>query len=224
MLSQLWQRFAWRDRDARMRAFADTEAFGARDLARAAAQVQDPWVRRQLVLHAKDEVRHASLLHEQAAPPEAVPLGAALAGATPPPADGVDIDTLGEIGFVAFVHDAELRAVAEFQQHQAHLGADGAVFASILKDEQRHVAWTAHQLDKWRAAGRGAEVDAALRKVRRGRLLALWVRVARRFSAFTSGVLLTGVFFVLLAPLAPWFRRGPGGWRPAGPAGVGPEY
>lgn len=198
----------WRKPDDRLREFAETEAFGARDLTRAAEQVEDPWIRRQLILHAQDEVRHARLLDEDAGRPEAVGLGAAMLGEAPQ-TEGVDIEELGELGFLAFVHLSEKKAVEEFQLHREALGDRGEVFESILKDEKRHVAWTGHALDKFTQAGRGAEVDEALKGVARQRWIGMWLAFARRLSWVISSVMLTLMYFLLLAP----FALMAGAWR-----------
>lgn len=205
----------WRNKDERLRSFAETEAFGARDLARAAEQAADPWVRRQLVLHARDEVKHARLLQEGAGAGPARPgLGASMLGEG---ADdgGVDLEAMGEVPFLAFVHDAERQAVREFKLHREALGDQGEVFEEILRDEERHVAWTGHALERIARAGRSAEVAQALGAARRRRWLGLWLAFSRRLSWVFSTVVLTLLYFVLLAPfrrmVGPWQR----GWSPA---------
>lgn len=207
-------RFAfWRAPDARLAEFAETEAFGARDLARAAESFDDPWIRRQLLLHAQDEVRHAALLAEAGTPPASPGLGARVGGEVAG-AEGIDAETMGQVGFLAFVHDAEARAVREFEMHQAALAERGEVFRSILVDERRHVAWTRHALDRYEEEGRRGEVARALRRVRLQRLLGAWMRVARAVSLVTSTLLLSLIFFAGLLPFLPARGRWAKGWRP----------
>lgn len=208
----------WRKPEDRFAEFAETEAFGARDLARAAEQTDDPWVRRQLILHAQDEVRHARLLDEQVPQPAARGLGASMI-AEDQPADGIDLRQMGEIDFLAFVHEAEKRATAEFALHRDALGDKGAFFEDILADEKRHVAWTGHALDRHRAAGRADEVDAALKRVRRQRWLGLWLAFARRLSLVTSALLLTLLYAVVVGPFTLLAGRWQEGWRPAAAPG-----
>ena len=207
----------WRKPDDRLREFAETEAFGARDLARAAEQAQDPWIRRQLIRHAQDEVRHARLLDEQVTTETpARGLGASMLGEFGDEA-GVDLEQMGEIDFIAFVHIAEKKAVDEFELHKEALGEKGEFFDSILQDEKRHIAWTGHALDKFRAAGRGDEVDAALKRQKRNRFYMLWMWFARRISLVMSTLILSALYFGLLMPfklLAGRFERG---WRPISP-------
>ncbi|MCP4807262.1 MAG: ferritin-like domain-containing protein [Proteobacteria bacterium] len=204
----------WRKPDDRLKEFAETEAFGARDLARAAEQVSDPWLRRQLIRHAQDEVRHAVLLEEQmtADAAESGGLGAAVAGETNQDA-GIDITEMGEVEFVAFVHEAEKRAVEEFKLHQGALGDKGEFFESILQDEKRHVAWTGHQLDKWREAGRGDEVDKAMRGFFWGRIYQTWMWLARRISWVMSTIILTVLYLTVVAPFSFMAGRFEAGWR-----------
>src|SRR5688500_13210190 len=57
-------RWVWRDASRRARKlmrFSRTEADGGRDLARAAELTSDPLLRRLLLRHAQDELRHAEL-------------------------------------------------------------------------------------------------------------------------------------------------------------------
>lgn len=213
----------WRRKDARLREFAETEAFGARDLARAAEMTRDPWLRNQLLRHAQDEVRHAALLAEGTAAPDPRPLGASLAGETVS-AEPADVEAMGELPFLTFVHLAEKRATEEFALHRDALGADGERFDSILADERRHVAWTGHALERFRAGGRGGEVDREMRRFQRGRILGTWLWIARKFGVVMSTIVLTAVYFLVLAPFALVRRRFPSGWHPSPPLHLDREF
>lgn len=204
----------WRKPDENLQAFAETEAFGARDLARAAEQTNDPWIRRQLILHTQDEVRHARILGEEAnsKPPPAVGVGAAAIGADAE-MEGIDLEQMGQIRFLTFVHEAEKRATAEFQMHRGALGDKGEFFESILADEKRHVAWTGHALDKLRKEGRGAEIDKAIREMRWERIKLAWLRIARSISVVMSTIILTIIYYVFLWPFTLGARRDSSGWQ-----------
>jgi hypothetical protein len=224
MRSSLHRLLFWRKPDARLAEFAETEAFGARDLSRAAEQTTDPWMRRQLLMHAQDEVRHAALLGEgQAAATPTQGLGASMLGEAQA-ADGIDLQVMGDVGFIAFVHVAEKRAVAEFGLHQQALGERGAVFDSILHDEKRHVAWTGHALERFRQAGRGAEVDLALRRLRRERYLRIWLAFARRLGQVSSFVLLSLVYVLAVLPMSLLAGRWAKGWQAPQPTGLSSQH
>jgi hypothetical protein len=208
LFAPVWRAVFFRNADQRFREFADTEAYGARDLAHAASLMRDPWLRRQLLRHAQDEVRHARILDEGAARPAVRGVGASVLGGDPAEA-GLDLEQLGEVRFLAFVHLAEKRAVEEFTMHRAALGAEGAHFDGILDDEKRHVAWTGHALERFRKEGRGAEVDEALRALARERWRNALLSVTRRVSEYMSVVVLLVLYVVLLGP----FRLLAGAWR-----------
>jgi hypothetical protein len=210
--SQLIRLLVWRRPAERLREFAETEAFGARDLARAAEAVSDVWMRRRLLQHAQDEVRHARLLGDEAAPAREQSLGALVAGETAT-GTGVDIEHLGEVPFLAFVHVAERRAAAEFALHRQALAGKGAVFDAILADEQRHVAWTGRALERYRAAGRGDEVARALRRLRWERWLAPFRWVGQRLAGVMSAVVLTLLYAVVLPLFVPLAGRRRPGWQ-----------
>lgn len=211
----------WRDPAAKNREFAETEAFGGADLLRAAGRVEDPWMRRQLLRHADDEVRHAALLGG-AETARHSPLGAALAGDTEA-REGVDIDALGDVGFVAFVHVSEAIATAQFERAGAVNAENAAIYASILADERRHVAWTARALERFRERGRGAEVDAALSRERwRVRLVPLrWL--AGRLADGVSAIVLTLLYYVALLPFSRLAPAPVRGWQPVPPSDLDRE-
>ena len=206
----------WRRPSERNREFAETEAFGGVDLVRAAARVEDPWMRRQLVRHADDEARHAALLGGADTTSHS-PLGAALAGETDQ-RGSVDIDALGEVGFVAFVHLAEAKATSEFARAGAVNAENAAIYESILADERRHVAWTARALERFREAGRGDEVDAALSAERWRLRLVPFKWLAGRLADGLSAIILTILYFVALLPFVRLASQPARGWVPITPS------
>ena len=202
--------------DDRFREFAETEA-----------SVRAPWpglLNRPTTLgssaairHAQDEVRHARCWTSRR---PSLRRAAWVHPCSPRSSrQKVDLRQMGEIDFLAFVHEAEKRATAEFALHRDALGDKGAFFEDILADEKRHVAWTGHALDRHRAAGRADEVDAALKRVRRQRWLGLWLAFARRLSLVTSALLLTLLYAVVVGPFTLLAGRWQEGWRPAAAPG-----
>ncbi len=226
---------------ATLELFARTEADGARDVAAAARRTRDPWLHEHLTRHAADEERHAALFRERAAV-----LAASAAARVPSPtglerafdldAGRADLDThgflqaglydeLGEVAYLAMLHVAEKRAAALFRLHRDLLDGDPdtqAIFDSILRDEAYHVAYTGQVLKRWRAAGRGREVERALEEARGARLLAALRRAGARSATSLGRVLLLVLQLTLLLPAA-WLARRSiprGGWRPVRPAGA----
>ena len=214
---------AWRRPAARLRAFAETEAFGGADLARAAAATPDPWIRRQLVRHAEDEARHAALLGEQAAAPGTLPLGAALAGETAVQ-PRVDVEQLGDIGFLAFVHLSEQQATAELARSRAASPEHAPIFDQILEDERRHVAWAGHALQRFRDQGRGAEVDAGLRSARWQRRLLPFRWILGRFADLSSALILGAIYLLVLPPFKLLAPRPVQGWQTPPPHDLQREF
>jgi rubrerythrin len=181
-------RAAWSDPERKLKtleSFARTEADGGRDIVAAQQIVHDAELKAHLERHASDELRHADLFHRRAAELRAQGVAATREEASDKPYDlslsrgklaaSTDghgflrfalADELGEVGYVAMLHVAEKRAAKLFRTHQRYLAHDPetrAIFASILKDEHYHVAYTGSMLKKWKKQGRGAEVKRALR-------------------------------------------------------------
>ena len=233
-------RAAWSDPVRKLQtleSFARTEADGGRDIVAAQRIVRDAELRGHLERHAADELRHAELFHRRAAELRAQGVAAEreegtskaydlslsrgkLAGAT----DGHGFlrfalaDELGEVGYVAMLHVAEKRAAKLFRDHARYLAHDPetrAVFASILKDEHYHVAYTGTMLKKWKKEGRGAEVKRALSLAKGSRFLGAWKRLGARSGAGFSRAILFVMYFTVLAPFGILGRgkRPKAGWK-----------
>lgn len=224
---------AWSDPLRTLRtleSFARTEEDGGRDLEVEARRALDPELRRHLRRHARDEQRHAALFRARAAELRARTAQPALDGGQP---DGaldlsrgrrgaeVDahgffraglIDELGEVAYVAMLHVAETRAAQVFARHRRAVAGDpalAATFDEILRDERYHVAYTGHFLERWRAEGRGREVEQGLRGARASRLLGAWKRLGVRSAAAFSQLVLLALYWTLLVPFALAARLAP---------------
>lgn len=207
--------------------FAETEADGGRDLVRAAELTSDPLLRRLLIRHAADERRHADLFRGRgvalfrALPPGE--RGAARTDWITPGERGLDdlrVDTETDASLLAFVHLSEKSAALDFAAYRDLLGPDPttrAVFEEILKDETFHMNYTLAQLH--RIAPR--RTGWLLWRARLGRLWKGYLRIAGALAGVISGVVLTLVYVVLLAPFAVLAkreeRREGAGWKPARP-------
>jgi hypothetical protein len=205
--------------------FAETEADGGRDLVRAAELTDDHLLRRLLVFHALDERRHAELFRTR---------GVALWRALSPDArgsvrtdwitpgerglDDLKVDAESDASLLAFVHLSEKSAAQDFAAYRDLLGADPAtqaVFEEIMKDETFHMNYTLAQLNRIAPRRRGW----LLWRARLGRLWKGYLRLASALAGLISGVVLTLVYFILLAPFAFLAKREAaregGGWKDA---------
>jgi len=228
-----------------LESFSRTEADGGRDIGSAARKVTDPELRGHLERHTEDELRHAELFRSRAAElRDATDMSPAGSGELDEhaydlsrgrPATEVDahgfftegfFDEMGEVAYVAMLHAAERRAAKLFAVH-ADLTKDDpetqAVFKSILKDEQYHVAWTGAMLKRWDKEGRGREVSAAKAAARGGRMWSAWKRAGVRSGAAFSQFVLRVLYFTLLAPFGLGARRSKArsGWQSRADSGSG---
>jgi len=219
----IWNNQALRARN--LLRFAETEADGGRDLVRAAELTADPLLRRLLVVHANDERRHAELFRRRGVtlfcslPASA--RGAMRTDWITPGERGLDdlkVDAESDASLLAFVHLSEKAAAQDFAAYRDLLGADPstrAVFEEILKDETFHMNYTLAQLNRIAPKRRGW----LLWRARLGRLWNGYLRLASALAGLISGVMLTLVYFVLLAPFA-WLaqreeRKEGTGWKRA---------
>lgn len=235
-------RWVWRDPHRRARKlihFAETEAEGGRDLARAAELTSDPLLRRLFLRHALDEERHAALFRGRGR--ELRGRLVAAGGQTAEKTRGFDADWLApgerglasESGFdrlqvgemsdsalLAFLHLSEKAAAERFALYSEMLEDDpetGAVFGDVLRDEVFHMTYTRTQLTRVAPARN----RRALWRARAGRLWRAYLRCAGALAGLLGGVVLTVQYFLLL----PWFaiaakraaRREQGGWHACGP-------
>lgn len=233
-------RAAWSDPERKLKtleSFARTEADGGRDIVAAQRIVRDAELKGHLERHASDELRHAEMFHRRAAELRAQGVAATREESSDKPYDlslsrgklasSTDshgfvkyalADELGEVGYVAMLHVAEKRAAKLFRDHERYLADDPetrAIFASILKDERYHVAYTGTLLQKWKKEGRGSEVKRALSLARGSRFLGAWKRLGARSAAGLSRMILLAMYFTVLAPfgILARGRRTKKGWE-----------
>jgi rubrerythrin len=215
--------------------FAETEADGARDLARAAELTGDALLRRLYLRHAEDEQRHAELFRRR---------GSSLLSSMPAKSSTIEANWLapGERGLddlrvdaetdrtlLAFLHLSERAAAERFAVYESVLVSDPdtqRVFAEILRDEAFHMNYTHAQLKRVCPAGYKKRLFWA----RATRLWKGYLRIATALASLLGGVLLLVQYFVLL-PLFAWLarrsaRREPVGFvaRPPKPASLTGQY
>jgi len=204
--------------------FAETEADGGRDLARAAEVTVDPVLRKLFLFHARDEQRHAELFRGR---------GAALLGALRAPSrstyeadwlvpgerglDDLRIAELDPGALLAFLHLSEKSAATDFAAYRDVLQRDPptrAVFEEVLRDEAYHMNYTLSQLVRVSPQRH----RALLWRARLSRLWKGYLRLAIAFASVISGLILTILYFTLLVPFAIVAKRTAGqeptGWSP----------
>jgi rubrerythrin len=226
-------RWVWADFDRRVRkllAFAEVEGDGGRDILRAAEVTPDPLLRRLYLEHAIDELRHADLFRRR---------GAALLrlrstrghvrfNTSPLPGghglEDLSIEGVPDHRLLAFLHVAEKAAAGRFAIYREVVADDPstrAIFEEILRDEVFHMNYTYTQLARVLPRSYRRQVWQA----RASRLWKRYLGVAAAVAGVLGSVILTVLYFVLLAPFA-WLakraaRREPAGWTPIAPAGHG---
>lgn len=231
----VWNNLALKARN--LLRFAETEADGGRDIARAAELTSDPILRRLFLHHARDEQRHAELFRRRGADILlALPREARSAARTDwltPGERGLDdlqVRRGGDAALLAFLHLSEKAAAADFAAYRGLLPGDPQtrdVFEEILRDETHHMNYTLAQL-------RRIEPRGKLRRLWWARAKRLWngyLRLAGALAGLISGVVLTLFYAVVLPPFALLAKRGqqnePLGWRavePRGPDAMKGQY
>lgn len=218
----------WVFQDARRRGhkllrFAETEADGGRDLARAAERTHDALLRRLYLRHALDEQRHAELFRGRGRA-----LLAGLAPATPgleanwlaPGERGLDdlrVEDESDESLLAFLHLSEKAAAQRFALYCSVLTdvATRDVFTDVLRDEEFHMSYTRKQLARIAPRQHGLRLWQA----RAGRLWKGWLRVANALASVMGGALLLAQYFLVLPIFALLARRAarrePRGFAPA---------
>ena len=224
-------RWVWGDGDRRVRkllAFAEVEGDGGRDILRAAEVTADPLLRRLYLEHAIDELRHADLFRQRGAallrlrPTRSLPRF----NTTPLPGghglDDLSIEGEPDHRLLAFLHVAEKAAAGRFAIYRDLVSDDPttrAIFDEILRDEVFHMNYTYTQLARIRPQGYRRQVWQA----RASRLWKRYLRLAIVVASAISGMVLTLMYFVVLAPFAVLAkraaRREPGGRTPIAPPG-----
>ena len=217
-------RWVWSDahrRAHKLLRFAETEADGGRDIARAAELTSDGLLRRLYLRHASDELRHAEMFRGR---------GRAMLAALPRQPAGTEANWFapGERGLddlhveaekddalLAFLHLSERAAAMRFAVYREVLGGDPetrAVFESILRDEAFHMNYTRKQLERVSPRRHGVRLWWA----RLHRLWKVYLRFAAAFASVMGGVILAVQYFVVLPVFAlaakRQARKEPRGW------------
>src|SRR6266550_500185 len=216
-------RWVWGDFDRRVRkllAFAEVEGDGGRDILRAAEVTSDPLLRRLYLEHAIDELRHADLSRRRGAAllQRRSTRSTRLFNASPLPGgpglDDLSIEGEPDHRLLAFLHVAEKAAAGRFAIYRDVVDDDPstrAIFEEILRDEVFHMNYTYTQLTRVLPASYRRQVWQA----RASRLWKRYLRAAAAVAGVLGAVILTIVYFVVLAPFA-WLAKRAERREPAG--------
>ena len=201
-------RWVWSDaqrRAGKLLRFAETEADGGRDIARAAERTSDALLRRLYLRHAMDEQRHAKLFRTRG---RDILATLASEGARDgfqanwlsPGERGLDdlsVDKEKEDTLLAFLHLSEKAAARRFAVYHDVLAVDPTtrdVFGDVLKDEAFHMNYTLSQLKRVSPRKHGVRLWWA-------RLTRLWkgyLRIASAIANVMGGIVLAVQYFVIL--------------------------
>ncbi len=196
------------------------------DMLAAAESTERADLRRKYYLHALDEWRHAGIFADRlralggGSRAEAVIHDAGLLVEHGVVGGRTLFERLGELEFLAFVYVAERDAVEQFDVYvDRRLPDEGTLAAlkDILKDEAFHVSYSRQECERFRKAGRGAEVDRALFRVRTRRLWEGWLRFSRDLGDLVTTGWLTVLYFLVVSPFRLLARHADGGWAPPPP-------
>jgi hypothetical protein len=217
-------RWVWRDSERRIRKlalFGEVETDGGRDILRAAEVTPDPLLRRLYLEHAIDELHHGDLFKArgEALSRTLKATGPTLFSGTPLPGghglDDLRIENETDPRLLAFLHVAEKSAASRFAIYRDCVADDPAtkaIFEEVLHDEVFHMNYSYAQLHR-------ISPETARRHVWRARSSRLWhryLRVAAAVAGVFGWIMLTLLYFVVLAPFA-WVakraaRKEPAGW------------
>jgi hypothetical protein len=178
-----------------------------------AAQRSPSLERQALYLrHASDEARHAQIFwgRAEALEPPTGPLFA----------DAEDLyESLGEVGFVAFVHHAERRGREQFEIYADYFGRksaleDAQLFSNVTADERHHESYSFKLLVE--LSGSESAARRSLRRVRLWEGFRLWKRSGQTLAGALYALLIWGLFPILFpyALLARVFLRARSGFLP----------
>jgi rubrerythrin len=212
-------RWVWGDahrRAHKLLRFAETEADGGRDLARAAELTSDALLRRLYLRHASDEQRHAEMFRRRgktmlASMAEARAERASIeANWLAPGERGLDdlaVEREKDDTLLAFLHLSERAAAARFAIYREVLAHDPDtrdVFEVILHDEAFHMNYTRKQLERVAPQKHGVRLLFA----RLARLGKVYLRLAASFAAVAGAAVLTLQYFLVLPLFAFAAKRG----------------
>jgi hypothetical protein len=201
--------------------FSQAERGSAYDMLAAAELTETRNLRRKYLEHALDEARHSRIFRERALDLGVDADNAALMDAGYLSEHGIVagetlFERLGELEFLAFVCNAESRALEQFSVYQTRKLADPKTLVAleqISKDEYFHMTYTRAALDSHRKNGGEHEVRAILFRLKWRRLKEAWLRFGRKFGTLMGRIWLSVLFVVVVGPFRLLARMDREGWH-----------
>ncbi len=201
--------------------FARTEAGGAIDIEKASEHFHGP-LRKQMVIHADDEARHADLFRRRALGiarengilVAAEDLGADFMACSVQGLSLTDhgllpsshIESLGKLEYMAMLHIAEQSAEKQFRKEAAVTkGIDSLttkVFEEIIVDENFHVSYTKAFLLREAGEGRLSDLSKRERRLRCNRGRFLLSKFAGRIGHVVQVLMLSIIYGLLVLPFS----------------------
>jgi len=206
--------FVWRlpgKPSLKLAGFSHTEQGSGLDMLAATEETDRREMRARYFRHALDELKHAVMFKNRAAalaPKTKNRTTAVLNDAEFIASHGINqaqslFKQLGELEFLAFVWVAEKRAVEQFDVYTDILKKDTEtvdLFNKIFGDEMFHVSYSRAELDRYAEQGQAQEVKQAIFRVKRRRVLEIWLRFSRVLGDFMSTLWLSLIYILILGP------------------------
>jgi rubrerythrin len=222
MTGQLtWRVPSWTTR--LLTSFSQAERGSAYDMLAACEQTERREMRKVYFHHALDESRHAGLFRDRVQALGGLSRSqAAVMDAAYLANHGIVTETslfrqMGELEFLAFVHLAERDGKETFEVYVDLELPDPdtiTMLRDIIQDEKFHTSYSKKELERYTRQGRGDEVKAALKRVKRNRLFEAWLRGSRQIGDVVSGLWLLLLYGIVVAPFRILARLDAGGWQP----------
>jgi rubrerythrin len=217
---QFTSHFSWRTDLGRARLmsyFAGTEHGAYIDVLVAIEHTSHRELRKTYLEHALDEGRHARMFRQMSLrlglPRERAAMMEVGAIKNQGIIDGDTLfERLGEIEFLAFVHDAEKRAGEQFKVYLESAYTDSSTKASlkeIIKDEYFHISYSKTALEKYAPQ----QKNYLLRKVALQRYKERWLSFGYRIGIINAQIWLNILYFSLVAPFRLFAKKEPSGWQ-----------
>jgi hypothetical protein len=211
--------FSWRTNQGRARLmsyFAGTEHGAYLDVISAIEHTERRELRKTYLEHALDERKHARMFNQMSQrlglPRERAAIMDVGALSDQGLVDGESLfEKLGEIEFLAFVHDAEKRAGEQFKVYLDSRYTDSETqiaLSEIVRDEYFHISYSKSALERYAPENK----NSLLRRTAIRRYKERWISIGHRIGIIVTRVWMCLLYFIIVAPFRIMARKEPVGW------------